>query len=163
MYRIRYVIISNIDGEQAIEAKYFIDSTGDGQLAYSAGAEYMLGNQDGYSSSPTLMFRVGNCDIDKLITAMESDSDLRAYEYVTYSAHKIPPYKNRENIANDKYAHFADFVPYMKKKMEEYPGLFNEWEKEVLLARGLIFIMYLLILLELELLQVIKVSSFPMQ
>ena len=53
-------------------AKYFIDCTGDGQLAYKAGASYSVGSdEEGYSSSPTLMFRVANCDVEQLMTCME--------------------------------------------------------------------------------------------
>ena len=136
---IDYVIINGLNGEEAVKAKFFIDCTGDGQLAYVAGAEHMVGDAEGYSSSPTMMFRVANVDIDELITAMEHDKLLSATEYSSYSAHDIKPYKNRENIADDIYAHFADFVPFMKQKFEEYPELFSEWEKKVLLCRGVLF------------------------
>ena len=136
---IDYVIINGLNGEEAVKAKFFIDCTGDGQLAYVAGADHMVGNDEGYSSSPTMMFRVANVDIDALITAMEHDKALSATEYKSYSAHEISPYKNRENIHDDLYAHFADFIPFMKEKFKEYPLLFSEWEKEILLRRGVLF------------------------
>ena len=74
---INTVIIDSINGLEAVRAKYFIDCTGDGQLGFKAGASYVVGNEQGYSSSPTLMFRAANVDIDKLISEMESRPELR--------------------------------------------------------------------------------------
>ena len=138
--KIKYALINGLNGEEAVRAKYFIDCTGDGQLAYTAGAEHMLGDADGYSSSPTLMFRVGNVDIELLTTFMECVPILRAHEYTNYKHQVIAPFQNREKIECDYYANFTDFIPYIKSKIEEYPDLFSEWEKEVLLARGILCI-----------------------
>ena len=136
---IEYAVIDSINGFEAIEAKYFVDCTGDGQLAFKAGAAYMVGNDQGYGSSPTLMFRVANVNIEKLISEMEAHPDLYASERDTYSNHKISPARNRFNISHDKYAHFADFIPLMRLKAKENPGFFSDWELEMLLQRGLIF------------------------
>ena len=136
---IEYAIIDSINGFEAVRARYYIDSSGDGQLAYKAGASYTVGNDEGYGSSPTLMFRVGNVDIEKLISEMEARPDVYASERQSYTNHKISPRQNRENIANDKYAHFADFIPLLRQKAKEHPDFFTEWELEMLLQRGLIF------------------------
>jgi len=137
--KIEYVIVDSINGFEAVKADYFADSTGDGQLSFKAGASYSIGNDEGYGSSPSLLFRVANVDIEKLISEMEAHPDTYASERNTYSNHKISPDKNRENIANDKYAHFADFVPLIKQKVKENPGFLTEWEFEKMLQRGIIF------------------------
>ncbi|GHV56222.1 hypothetical protein AGMMS49579_20540 [Spirochaetia bacterium] len=136
---ISHVIIDGLNGPEAIGAKYFIDCTGDGQLAFNAGASFLVGNEQGYSSSPTLMFRIGNVDIEKLISEMEAHADVYASEQDTYSNHKISPAQNRKNIANDKYAHFADFIPLIRQKIKEHPDFLTPWESEMMLQRGLIF------------------------
>jgi hypothetical protein len=138
--QINAIIIENIQGTQAIKGKYFIDCTGDGQLAFKAGALFSRGNAEGYSSSPTLMFRVANCNIEKLIDCMDANPELFAITYNTYSNHKLSPKENRINIKNDMYAHFADFIRFIDSKIESNPGSFTTWEKKILHQRGLIFL-----------------------
>ncbi|MDR2952030.1 MAG: FAD-dependent oxidoreductase, partial [Treponema sp.] len=137
--KIEYVVIDSINGFEAVKARYFADCTGDGQLAFKAGASYTVGDGEGYGSSPSLLFRVANVDIEKLISEMEAHPDVYAMERGTYSNHKLSPRQNRENIANDKYAHFADFVPLLRRVVKENPGFLTEWELEKMLQRGLIF------------------------
>jgi hypothetical protein len=136
---IEYAIIDSVNGFEAVKANYFMDCTGDGQLGFKAGASYVVGNDEGYGSSPTLLFRIANVDIEKLICEMEAHPDTYAAERHTYSNHIISPRQNRENIANDKYAHFADFVPLIRQKAKENPGFFTEWELEKILQRGILF------------------------
>lgn len=138
---VKAVIVDSINGLEAIRAKYFIDCTGDGQLGFKAGASHMTGSEaDGYSSSPTLMFRVGNVDLDRLIDEMERRPELReSSERNTYSYHKLSPAQNRDNIAHDRYAHFADFLPYIRKMIAEHPGMFSEQEFATMEQRGILF------------------------
>jgi hypothetical protein len=136
---IEYVVIDSINGFEAVKANYFADCTGDGQLGFKAGASYSVGDENGYGSSPTLLFRIANVDIEKLISDMEANPDTYTLERKTYSNHEISPAKNRENIANDKYAHFADFVSLIRRKVKENPGFLTEWELEKMLQRGIIF------------------------
>ncbi|MDR1900949.1 MAG: FAD-dependent oxidoreductase [Treponema sp.] len=133
------VIIDSINGTEAVRANYFADCTGDGQLGFKAGASYTTGNDEGYSSSPTLMFRVANVDIEKLISAMESRPELCASVKTAYSNHRLSPAQNRKNIARDRYAHFADFIPYIRQKVKENPGMFSDWEVEMMQQRGILF------------------------
>jgi hypothetical protein len=137
--KIEYVVIDSVNGFEAVKARYYADCTGDGQLAFKAGASYSVGDGDGYGSSPSLLFRVANVNIEKLISEMEAHPDVYAMERGTYSNHKLSPSQNRENIASDKYAHFADFVPLLRRKVKENPGFLTEWELEKMLQRGLIF------------------------
>ncbi len=53
-------------GEMRIDADYFIDATGDAQLAYLAGCPTVLGREPDHLCQPmTLCFRVGNVDVDR--------------------------------------------------------------------------------------------------
>ena len=59
-----------------VKAKVFIDATGDGDMAYMAGASYAKGQKDtGVLQPPTLMFTVRGVDIDKTIDFIEQDPD----------------------------------------------------------------------------------------
>lgn len=54
------VIVENKSGRGAIQAKVFIDCTGDGDLAFRAGASYEKGNADGMMQPPGLCVRLGH-------------------------------------------------------------------------------------------------------
>lgn len=57
---IKGVIVENKAGCQAILADIVIDATGDGDVAYMAGAPYKIGrNEDGKTQPLTTMFRIG--------------------------------------------------------------------------------------------------------
>jgi len=57
---------ATIGGEITIEADYFIDATGDAQLAFLAGCPTKLGREpDSLCQPMTLCFRVGNADVEK--------------------------------------------------------------------------------------------------
>lgn len=65
---IKGVIIENKSGRSAIFAKVVIDSTGDGDIAARAGAEYVLGREDDHSMQPaTIMFKIGGVDYSRAI------------------------------------------------------------------------------------------------
>lgn len=58
-----------------IEADYFIDATGDAQVAFLAGCPTMLGRESDNLCQPmTLCFRVGNVDVEKF---RKSEKDLQ--------------------------------------------------------------------------------------
>ena len=137
---IEAVILSNLDGEIAVKAKYYIDCTGDGQLAYLAGAECMTEKGETYSSSPTLMFRIGNVDLEKMFCYEEEHPELFVREYNTYKRHLMTGTECRENIKNQIYAHMADFVRLIRLRCSEHRDEFSEEEEEILLRRGILFL-----------------------
>ena len=54
------------EGETRIEADYFIDATGDAQVAYLAGCPTVLGRESDNLCQPmTLCFRLGNVDVER--------------------------------------------------------------------------------------------------
>ncbi len=64
--RVTGLVINNKSGLSVIRAKQVIDCTGDGDVAVAAGVPYALGNRRGEMQPPTLFFRVGNVDTEKL-------------------------------------------------------------------------------------------------
>ncbi len=60
--RIKALIIESKSGRGAIGADYFIDCSGDGDLAHFAGAAYEKGDENGFMALPTQMFRVNGVD-----------------------------------------------------------------------------------------------------
>lgn len=66
--RIRGVIIQNKSGRSVVEAKYVIDATGDGDVAYYAGVPFFKGREtDGRMQPCTLMFKIGGVDYDRAV------------------------------------------------------------------------------------------------
>lgn len=64
--RVDSVRIANKSGISDIEADYFIDATGDGDLAVMAGFPYRLGREkDSLCQPMTLCFRVANVDMER--------------------------------------------------------------------------------------------------
>jgi hypothetical protein len=134
--RIGAVIVGGVGGPQAIRAKYFIDATGDGQAAFLAGAAYMLGDEEGgFGSAPSLLFRAAHVDLDKFINACEQDGETYRSDRTRHS-----PREARELYHSDRYVFFADFMPLIRRRIEENPQMFSEWERKVLTTRGLIFL-----------------------
>lgn len=52
-------------GLLTFKARYFIDCTGDADLAAMAGCPFQLGREDGLCQPMTLCFRIGNVDLEK--------------------------------------------------------------------------------------------------
>jgi len=70
--RITSITVATKSGEMKIEANYFIDATGDAQLAYLAGCPTVLGREPDHLCQPmTLCFRVGNVDVEKFYASRE--------------------------------------------------------------------------------------------
>ena len=66
--RICGVITEGKSGRVAYKAKVVVDATGDGDVAYLAGAEYFKGREsDGAMQPATLMFKIGGVDTDRAI------------------------------------------------------------------------------------------------
>ena len=62
------VIVENKSGRGFIKAKRVVDSTGDGDVAASAGVPYFKGREtDGRMQPCTLMFNVGGVDFERAV------------------------------------------------------------------------------------------------
>lgn len=65
---VQSVIVRNKSGEQEYSARYFIDCTGDGDLAALAGAPFEKGRRpDGATQPMTMNFRVGGVDLAPVV------------------------------------------------------------------------------------------------
>ncbi len=63
---VRKITVANKSGITELETGYFIDATGDGELAAAAGAGFHVGREeDGQCQPMTLCFRIGNVDREK--------------------------------------------------------------------------------------------------
>ena len=71
--RLTHLIIENKSGRSAVAGEWFIDGTGDGDVAYFAGATWEKGNAHGQMQPATLMFRMGGVDISKTRLAIAAD------------------------------------------------------------------------------------------
>ena len=72
---INSIKITNKSGIQEIKAKYFIDSTGDADLAAMSGVEFEVGRkEDGLCQPCTLMFRMGGIEKEKLLSGGLKDA-----------------------------------------------------------------------------------------
>lgn len=59
---IRYALFGSKSGPVAVKAECFIDSTGDGDLAFFAGCPFEFGNEDGLCQPMTLCFKMADVD-----------------------------------------------------------------------------------------------------
>ena len=66
--RLRGVIIQNKSGRAVVEAKFVVDATGDGDVAYYAGVPFCKGRETDHRMQPaTLMFKVGGVDYSRAV------------------------------------------------------------------------------------------------
>ena len=88
------IVVATKSGEMHVEANYFIDATGDAQLAYLANCPTVLGRESDHLCQPmTLCFRLGNVDVERFYASREK---LRiAHEQSLAAGDLINP---RENI-----------------------------------------------------------------
>lgn len=79
---VKGVIIDSKKGREAILAKRVIDCTGDGDIAYRAGAPMNYGNEKGIPQPPTLMFSMRGVDSRKLRDAVADHPDVYDIDFI---------------------------------------------------------------------------------
>lgn len=70
------IIVQTKSGRREIYAKVVVDASADGDVAASAGAEFDYGNQEGEVQNVTLLFKLGNVDMERALAALEEGSVL---------------------------------------------------------------------------------------
>ena len=80
--KVKGVIIESKKGREAILAKTVIDCTGDGDVAFRAGAPMAYGNDDGIAQPPTLMFSMRGVDSRKLRDAVADHPELYDIDFI---------------------------------------------------------------------------------
>ena len=78
--QLKSVVVAVKSGELELEADFFVDATGDGDLLAFAGCDFQLGREkDGLSQPMTTCFRVANVD-ESLLTAQSMREIQEAYK-----------------------------------------------------------------------------------
>lgn len=80
--RVKGVIIESKKGREAILAKCVVDCSGDGDVAYRAGAQMAYGNDKGIAQPPTLMFSMRGVDSRKLRDAVADHPDIYDIDFI---------------------------------------------------------------------------------
>ena len=80
--RVRTAYLALKDGIYEISAGVFIDTSGDGALAYSAGAETMYGDEDGTIQNPTLFCAIEGVDKPMLDEYVANSKNMRERFYM---------------------------------------------------------------------------------
>lgn len=73
--RVTHLLIENKSGRSAVAGNWFIDATGDGDLAVFAGAPWEKGNAYGKMQPATLMFRMGGVDVKETRLAIGTNPE----------------------------------------------------------------------------------------
>ena len=68
--QISALIVETKSGRQAIQARSFIDCSGDADVAHFAGVPYQVGDGNGSGLFPTTMFRVGHVHAERALAAI---------------------------------------------------------------------------------------------
>jgi hypothetical protein len=68
--RIDALLVETKSGRRAIRARWFVDATGDADVAHHAAVPYELGDGHGNALYPSTMFRVGGVDADRAMAAI---------------------------------------------------------------------------------------------
>ena len=91
---VRGVLVESKAGRQAILAKLVVDASGDGDVAASAGAQYVIGREeDGKMQPVTIMFKMGGVDTDRcpFPGGFESTAAIPAGEIQTVARAQLKP------------------------------------------------------------------------
>lgn len=70
--RLTHIVVNNKNGLSAYKAKYFIDATGDADVAKSAGVPYQSGDANRVNQPVSLRFEMAGVDYDKFHEFMQS-------------------------------------------------------------------------------------------
>ena len=66
--RVTGVVVSHKGAREAFTADVVVDASGDGDVAYAAGAAYLEGREDDGRHMPvSLVFDIANCDVDRFL------------------------------------------------------------------------------------------------
>jgi glycine/D-amino acid oxidase-like deaminating enzyme len=83
-------IIETKSGRGAIRARWFVDASGDADLAYRAGVPYELGDGHGDALYPSTMFRVAAVDAERALAAVGSFGAIDALMRAAADRYRFP-------------------------------------------------------------------------
>lgn len=91
--KVKGVICHNKSGFSLMRSKVIIDASGDGDVAYMSGAEYVKGREsDGLMQPATLMFKIGGVDMERAVfpPSFETTVDTEKGELQALAREKLP-------------------------------------------------------------------------
>lgn len=104
---LKSITVGGKSGKLTFYADYFIDATGDADLAALSGCPYLLGREEDNLCQPmTLCFRMSNVDVEKAFNHSKETNDLYK-KFQNEGKIKNP----REDVL--KFGHFADGVMHL--------------------------------------------------
>ncbi|HEY6355478.1 MAG TPA: FAD-dependent oxidoreductase [Burkholderiaceae bacterium] len=83
-------IVETKSGRGAIRARWFVDASGDADLAHHSGVPYELGDGHGDALYPSTMFRVGAVDADRALAAVGSFGAIDALMRAAAGRYRFP-------------------------------------------------------------------------
>jgi hypothetical protein len=128
---LQYGVVQDKSGREAVNGKYFIDTTGDGDVAAKAGASFTVGREkDGIPQSATLTFRVDDVNEDVIRRYILDDPE-------TFDLYEKSP----EGVREDRKHQVVGFKNLVKKaRAEGFPMPFDQLIYCSLLPEGAILI-----------------------
>jgi len=114
---VRGVITESKSGRRAFLGKTLIDATGDGDIAFLAGAEYLQGDDEGITQGMTIRFRIGRINFDRYFDWVAEN---RQY-YKNISDERIEDLRSKARDGKEFYMS-GDLSP-LYKLHPEYPNL----------------------------------------
>jgi hypothetical protein len=103
------VVLLSRSVEYEADCKTLIDATGDGTAAYLAGAAYEMGNKEGKIQPVSLVFSIGNVDMDELIEYIKAHPETFATPD-TYGVHY-----SMEYFLESKSFYFTGFHEFIEQ------------------------------------------------
>jgi len=88
--QISAVIVETKSGRGAVHARWFVDASGDADLAHHAGVPYELGDGHGDALYPSTMFRVGSVDADRALATVGSFGAIDALMRAAADRYRFP-------------------------------------------------------------------------
>ena len=88
--RIDAILIETKSGRLAVRAPYFIDCSGDADVAAAAGVPFSVGDGAGSGLFPSTMFRIGNVDAEKALAAIGEFKAIDAWMERAASRYDFP-------------------------------------------------------------------------
>lgn len=88
--QLQAAIVETKSGRGAIRARWFVDASGDADLAHHAGVPYELGDGHGDALYPSTMCRVGGVDADRALAAVGSFGAIDALMRAAADRYQFP-------------------------------------------------------------------------
>jgi hypothetical protein len=106
---VKGVIVENKSGREAILAKVVVDASGDADIAASAGTQYEIGRRsDGVPQPMSMMFRMGNVDVNKLVNYAKDNPEDFTFTYYPEHNGPIPENSQRLNVVLEGFLKLQD-------------------------------------------------------